>query len=140
MYLNEAISNGFHHLPNSGKSEQNMLQLKTLDRNYRIFVTIGVCAAPSSTSLLKKCGYISLGLVICLSYVITTIASALFVLEFMHKDFGRALNATYPGKSLILLKRLEQHLRRFLLAGYLTQRKKLWIECASNFALELQKI
>lgn len=76
---------------------EKMFKLKTLNRNYRIFVIIGVCAAPTYTSSFKKCGYICLATFICISYIITIIASSLFVLQCEPIDFGRRMNASYPA-------------------------------------------
>lgn len=79
---------------------KNMLKLKTLDRNYRIFVSMGVCAVSKDNPLHKECCYILIFFAICLTFVATEISSLCFLYKYLSIDLTLSLTALCPAAAV----------------------------------------
>lgn len=77
-------------------SNLDTMELKTLKRNYQIFVAIGICEPPSDIRFVKKTLHICVYTIVCALLLATIVSCTFFVLEFISIDFERASNAMYP--------------------------------------------
>lgn len=95
-----AFRQRFWHSKEISFSQKKMLELKTLDRNYKLFANIGVCALPRDAPSYKKLLYIFNGAALCVIFVITAISGIWFVYEFFESNLTVALGGVYAAAAV----------------------------------------